>query len=185
MSAVRFLDSTYLIWTYGSRLILSNEQSRVTRRVWDTCLIVGLWWSSLSKLHCLRKCTTVILSQRDVRSKELDLCSIHPHSDPTLWVWFRPWHRFPVCMLGLVWEFLGSFPALQWLNPKSQAQVNRPYANQHPRYDLWFWKAAKHWRLLLAHPTDRYKCSTTKNAQNAAWCWFWVFKISCKVWILK
>ena len=43
-----------------------------------------LWWSSLSQLRCLRKCTTVIPSQRDVRSKELDLRSIDPHSDPTL-----------------------------------------------------------------------------------------------------
>ena len=31
------------------------------------------WWSSLSQLRCFRKCTTVIPSQRDVRSKELDL----------------------------------------------------------------------------------------------------------------
>ena len=36
------------------------------------------------QLRRLRRCTTVILSQRDERSKELDLCSIDPHSDPTL-----------------------------------------------------------------------------------------------------
>ena len=42
MSASWFLDSTYLIWTCGSRLILSNNQSRATRWVRDTCLIVGL-----------------------------------------------------------------------------------------------------------------------------------------------
>ena len=39
MSASWFLDSTYLIWTCGSNSILSNNQ-------------------------CLRKCTTVTLSQR-------------------------------------------------------------------------------------------------------------------------
>ena len=42
MFASSFWDSTYLIWTFGSRLILSNNQSRATRWVRDTCLIVGL-----------------------------------------------------------------------------------------------------------------------------------------------
>ena len=42
MSASWFLDSTYLIRTFGSRLILSNNQSRATQWVRDTCLIVGL-----------------------------------------------------------------------------------------------------------------------------------------------
>ena len=37
-----FLDSTYLIWTVGSKLILSKNQSRTTRWVRDACLIVGL-----------------------------------------------------------------------------------------------------------------------------------------------
>ena len=34
--------STYLIWILESRLILSNNQSRATLWVLDTCLIVGL-----------------------------------------------------------------------------------------------------------------------------------------------
>ena len=42
MSASWFMDSTYLIWTFGSRLILSNDQSRATLWVRDTCLFVGL-----------------------------------------------------------------------------------------------------------------------------------------------
>ena len=42
MSASWFLDSTHLIWTFGSRLILTNHQSRATRWVRDNCLIVGL-----------------------------------------------------------------------------------------------------------------------------------------------
>ena len=42
MSASWFLDSTYLIRTSGSMFILSNNQSRATRWVRDTCLIVGL-----------------------------------------------------------------------------------------------------------------------------------------------
>ena len=42
MSASWFLVSTYLIWTVGSKLILSNNLSSATLWVLDTCLIVGL-----------------------------------------------------------------------------------------------------------------------------------------------
>ena len=42
MSASWFLVSTYLIWIFGSKLILSNNQSSATLWVLDTCLIVGL-----------------------------------------------------------------------------------------------------------------------------------------------
>ena len=86
ISASWFLDSTYFIWIFTSKYILqitSPEQlegcgTRVSSSDFR------LWWSSLTQLRCLRKCTTVIPSQRDdVRSKELDLRSIDPHSDPT------------------------------------------------------------------------------------------------------
>ena len=39
---VGFLVSMYLIWFLGSKLILSNNQSRATLWVLETCLIVGL-----------------------------------------------------------------------------------------------------------------------------------------------
>ena len=42
MSASWCLVSIYLIWISGSRLILSNNQSKATPWVLDTCLIVGL-----------------------------------------------------------------------------------------------------------------------------------------------
>ena len=42
MSASWFLVSMYLIRILGSKLILSNNQSRATLRVLETCLIVGL-----------------------------------------------------------------------------------------------------------------------------------------------
>ena len=42
MSASWFLVSTYLIWIFGSKLILSNNQSSATLWVLDTCLVVGL-----------------------------------------------------------------------------------------------------------------------------------------------
>ena len=42
MSASWFLVSMYLTWIFGSNLILSNNQSRATLWVLETCLIVGL-----------------------------------------------------------------------------------------------------------------------------------------------
>ena len=42
MSASWFLVSMYLIWIFGSKLIRSNNQSRATLWVLETCLIVGL-----------------------------------------------------------------------------------------------------------------------------------------------
>ena len=42
MSASLFLVSMYLIWIFGSRSIRSNNQSRATLWVLETCLIVGL-----------------------------------------------------------------------------------------------------------------------------------------------
>ena len=42
MSASWFLGSTYLIWIFGSKVILSNNQSSTTQWVLDMCLIVGL-----------------------------------------------------------------------------------------------------------------------------------------------
>ena len=42
MSASWFLVSMYLMWILGSKLILSNNQSRVTLWVLETCFIAGL-----------------------------------------------------------------------------------------------------------------------------------------------
>ena len=42
ISASWFLVPTYLIWIFGSKLILSNNQSSATLFVRDTCLIVRL-----------------------------------------------------------------------------------------------------------------------------------------------
>ena len=42
MSASWLFGSTYLIWIFGSKLIMSNNQSNAPLCVLDTCLIVGL-----------------------------------------------------------------------------------------------------------------------------------------------
>ena len=36
--------------------------------------------------------------------------------------------------------------------------------------------------LFLAH---WHKCSAFEHAQNSTWCWLWVFKVSCKIRVLK
>ena len=61
MSTSCFLVSTYLIWILGSKLILSNNQSRATLWVLDRRVSSSdfdlklLFWS---RLRCLQRCTT-------------------------------------------------------------------------------------------------------------------------------
>ena len=38
---------------------------------------------------------------------------------------------------------------------------------------------------FFAHPTSWHKRVTSENAQDPSWCWFWVFKVSCKIRALK
>ena len=66
---------------------------------------------------------------------------------------------------------------------KRRSTIHPPTSIQ--RNNFRFRGAVTNWGVLFAHPTDRYKCSTSKNAQNSTWCWFWVFKISYKIWVLK
>ena len=122
MSASWFVDSTYLIWTVGSRLILSNNQSRANRWVRDTCLIVGLPPLMIYLYHSFVVFENVQLWQIHILIQHLlNLgCALGLNTG------------FPCACLGWFLVFFGSFPALQWPNPTSQVQVNRPYANQHP-----------------------------------------------------
>ena len=62
MSASCFLVSTFLIWIFGSRLILSNNQSWATLWVLDTCLIVGLLPSMINLI-------TASLSSKNVEHR--------------------------------------------------------------------------------------------------------------------
>ena len=77
------------------------------------------------------------------RASAFDDHLYHKQCDPTLvysWVCFGVLHRFPVRSLGFVLVFRESFSALRWLNPTSGAQVNHPYANQHPAiWSLILW----------------------------------------------
>ena len=52
-SASWFLVSTNLIWIFGYKLILSNNQSRATLCIRDMCLIIGLRSLMIIQIHCL------------------------------------------------------------------------------------------------------------------------------------
>ena len=51
--------------------------------------------------------------------------------------------------------------------------------------DFWFGWTVRKWSLFLTHPTDRNRCRTSQNAQCSTWCRFWIFKIYCKIEVLK
>ena len=84
MSASWFLVSMYLIWILGSKLILSNNQSRATLRFLETCLIVGA--SSLYDHldHCfvvLKHIQQSFLIRRlDVSGNKINIIQIIDHS---------------------------------------------------------------------------------------------------------
>ena len=67
-----FLVSMYLMWILGSKLILSNNQSRATLWVLETCLIVGLLpFNHLDHwLRCLQTHTTKLLDAKIGRLRE-------------------------------------------------------------------------------------------------------------------
>ena len=92
---------------------------------------------------------------------------------------------FPCARLGWFWYFVRHTQYFNNQTHESSAQVNHPFANPASNdtisdsVELWDTDACfLHIQLIGTH-------STSNNAQNSAKCWFWVFKISCKVWILK
>ena len=53
------------------------------------------------------------------------------------------------------------------------------------RNDFRFCWTVRNWSLFLTHPTYRNECMTSKNAQCSTRSGFWIFKISCKIGVLK
>ena len=71
MSASWCLVSMYLIWIFGSRLILSNNQYSATLWVRDMCLIgFCLLWSYWSQLHCPQKFNEWRLNEQILRLRK-------------------------------------------------------------------------------------------------------------------
>ena len=102
MSASWFLVSTYLIWIFGSKWTLWNNQPRATLWFLDTCLTVGL-------LPLMIILITASLSTTDTRlEKNLRLWRHSPHATidqhlgfPFVWVWiYDSREQFPAA--GLV-----------------------------------------------------------------------------------
>ena len=71
MSASRFSVSMYLIWIFGSKLILSNNQEQLCR-FWKHVSLSDsfLWWSSSSLLRCPQTLTTKLLDAKTGRLRE-------------------------------------------------------------------------------------------------------------------
>ena len=89
-SASWFLDSTYLIWIMGSKFILSNNQSRATLWVLETCLKLGL-------LPLMIILITASLSSKMYNIARLweEFTFEEPKStfDNSIWFWeFCVWH---------------------------------------------------------------------------------------------
>ena len=90
MSATWFLESMHLIWIFGSKLYLSNNQSSATLRVRDTCLVVGLLPLLIILITASLSCKKYIAWRQN--EKILRLKKHNPHwSNQDFLVWFESW----------------------------------------------------------------------------------------------
>ena len=135
MSASWFLVSTFLVRVLGSKKILSNNQSRATLWVLDTCLIVGLrpliiilMTASLSSKEMynrdspwgecvfvvtwsgLDNCWTFWLPFFSIHQTIYQSFAFFCHFRSWLWNWAS--HEFPQCHYGWCWQCC-------WLNVTS------------------------------------------------------------------
>ena len=138
MSASWCLKQTCLIWILGSRLILSNNQSRATLWVLDKCLTVGFsaFDDHLShgfSVHKNKKLSTTSRSSHVGRNViNIIQIEIRAWLDLVFHVWsyatgFTGTPDHWICWFGLV-----RIETLQLTNPKDQARKFRPCVNLHP-----------------------------------------------------
>ena len=158
----------YLIWIFGSKLIRSNNQSRATLWVRDTCLIVGfllfmiiLITASLSSntYNKASWCEEWTLEEtRSTLSKSLI----------TLWDCLRLVYAHGSCGgKQQVSPFYHgselSFKGLKQSDPINQEREYRLISILPQKRWFWFCWIVWNWSLLLAHPTDWNKCMTSKK----------------------
>ena len=178
-----------------SRLILSNNQSKATLWVLNTCLIVGL------------RPFIIILITASLSSKTYKK-ALEPECVPLDGTWsmlVRSGLVFVVeiCFRMFGWVFAdrfhrGSLASLvllvwfgeEWITSIAKSQISRAGIPFHAwtcieRDYFSFRRTVWHWGLFLAHPTYWYNCSASENAQNSSWCWLGVFQVSCKIGVLK
>ena len=184
----------YLILILWSRLILSNSQLSATLWVLETCLIVGLPWSSWLRLHCHRKCKAWHLDEKISRLRKHDRhlstqdhCSVRES-------WSLCWS---VCLTNC---FAAGLPALAPCASVSCRKKNEHFNNKIPEVESWnsihaqtcvkrkdfrFRLTERNWRLFLTHPTYGTKCVTARNAQTSSRSRLWSFEISREIGVLK
>ena len=166
MSASWFLVSMYLIWILGSKLILSNNQSRATLCVLETCLIVGL-------LPFIIILINASLSSKTYNKaswwKNVTFEGINQHY-PNHWSLSEIACVFELCEVvnELDVYSLTSRPVLFGSDSCSQELRRSDPINQvrvyHPkRNDLWFCWAVINWRLFLTPPADWNKRMTSEK----------------------
>ena len=166
MSASWFLVSMYLIWILGSRLIRSNNQSRTTLWVLETCLIVGLLpfiiiliAASLSSNTYTEASWRADWTFEGTESMSF-IASILLWD---LWCLCSPFTSFPVRS-----EIREIFPRTETIRSHN-SRASKP----------------SNLNLFLTDPTYWNKCMTSKNAKCSPWSGFWIFNISREIRVLK
>ena len=184
MSASWFFVSMYLIWILESRLIRSNNQSRATLWVLETCLTVGL-------LPLMIILITASLSSNayNKASWREDWTfegteSISFIASILLWDLWCLWSSlsgFPVRC-----ETRETFPRTKTIrsrnsragNPSNLSPVSREIISD----SVEMWGTAVCFLHIQAHWN---KWMTSENAQCSSRSGLWIFKISRKIGVLK
>ena len=102
MSASWFLVSMYLIWIMGSKLILSNNQSRATLWVRETCLIVGLLSFIINLITALLSSNTYNKASWREELMFEEIKSTLFRSSVIPWEFFRFWSRVSPFFITLI-----------------------------------------------------------------------------------
>ena len=192
LSASWFLESIYLIWIFGS-LIYSVKQPVKSNSVGSENMsqirTSAFSWSSWLPLHCPQNCTTSFLHGNTSRlrgtkstcdnSREFCVCFTVFFSDALLS------DGFPLLGLSLCFRFELECNTSIIKSQRSSAgisSIRNPESREiiSPSVEL-----CETHVLLLEHPTYGNKCVSSKYAQCSTWRRFWIFKISCKIRILK
>ena len=184
MSASWFLVLLYLIWILGSKMIRSNNQSRATLWVLETCLIVGL-------LPFLISLITASLSSKIFNKASLREEFTFEETKSTL---FRssicPWNFFRVRDVdkfhrtSLLW-FVLPLRTVTIRSHKSSANIPsilKPASKEMISDSVELCETEVCFLHIQLIGTNVWLPQT---AQCSTWCRFWILKISCKIEVLK
>ena len=195
MSANWFLATMYLIWILESQLIRSNNQSKVTLWVLETCLIVGL-------LPFMIILITASLSSKIFNNASLrEECTFEERkstlsrSSVFRWIFFRvgdlcgsPILDYSDTLLRLFFEFFlhrinVSFLSIQILcHPHTQIRTILVHDVQRDIFNLEFSPSHVSIRfsqiafpLIVLPKGDRTNSAQEEQLGLPYWTWFWPF----------